>query len=169
MWPFANSLFMVAATAILSFVAARYWHGRSALEAETAARESDNRERDAKIAELNLRLSVVTAAVVPISEAFKAVLIKELTHYHTPELDKLLAKIGPPQTLTDIEVIRLERLLDERSRDMADSITDSERDAATMLPMVIKRAKAEAIEPKVAPADALMQIVSLPLQSETNH
>ena len=80
---------------------------------------------------------------VPISTAFQAILIKELTHFHTPEMDALMAKIGPPNTLTVVEQERLAVLLNERMKDMGPLISDSERDAARILPAIMKRAKIE--------------------------
>lgn len=106
--------------------------------------------RDAKIIELEKQLALIAASVVPISTAFQAILIKELTHMHTPVLDALLAKVGPPSSLTEDETEEMAQLLKERALDMGDQISSSERDAAIMLPMVIKRAKIELDEPLVA-------------------
>ena len=96
-----------------------------------------------RVTDLERQLTSVTQQVVPISAAFQAILIKELTHFHTPEMDALMLKIGPPFTLTDGEAARLGVMLAERQRDMNDQISDSERDAAQMLPMVIKRVLAD--------------------------
>lgn len=96
-----------------------------------------------RIVELESQLMVVKEKVVPISAAFQAILIKELTHFHTPVMDALLVKLGPPNTLTDAEEKELAAALRQRSKDLNGAISDSERDAAEMLPMVVKRAKAE--------------------------
>jgi len=105
--------------------------------------EVEKRER--RISELERQLAVLNQVVVPISTAFQAILIKELTHMHTPEMDALLAKIGPPSTLTDAEEVELAEGLAQRAKDMGDQISESERDAALILPSVIKRAKAESV------------------------
>lgn len=97
-----------------------------------------------RVADLEGKLALVNQAVIPISTAFQAILIKELTHYHTPEMDGLMTKIGPPNLLTPAEELRLAILLEERTRDMDVQISDSERDAALILPAVMKRARAEA-------------------------
>jgi len=81
---------------------------------------------------------------VPLNMAMQAMLIKELTHYHAPEMDVLMQNLGPPSTLSESEEARLAVLLDERTREMGPLISPSERDAAAILPVIIKRAKAEA-------------------------
>ena len=47
-----------------------------------------------RIVELERQVALVGQAIVPISAAFQAILIKELTHIHTPVLDRLLEKVG---------------------------------------------------------------------------
>ena len=130
-------------------------------------RKSDSRtvtgaERDRRITELERQLSLVNQAVVPISTAFQAILIKELTHYHTPRMDELMVKLGPPDVLSEAEEAELIDALDERTRDMGDLISDAERDAARMLPMVMKRARAET-EAAAATANApVIKVVLVP-------
>ncbi len=96
-----------------------------------------------RVTELEVKLAGINQVVVPISAAFQAILIKELTHLHTPEMDALLVKLGPPITLTKTEMERLSMLLIERERDMHEEIPDSEREAALMLPLVMKRVLAD--------------------------
>ena len=91
---------------------------------------------------LELRSHMIgTATAVPINVAIQTLLIKELTHYHTPEVDALLAKLGPPFTLTDDEERALLLALEKREQEKDSQITDSEREAARMLPLIIKRIK----------------------------
>jgi hypothetical protein len=101
------------------------------------------RAREARMVELETKLAVVSASVVPISTAFQAILIKELTHHVTPEMDALLVKLGPPSTLTPEEHDRLSIMLVERTNDYGSEISPSERDAAYILPVVMKRAQEE--------------------------
>ncbi len=96
-----------------------------------------------RVTELEIKLAGINQVFVPISAAFQAILIKELTHLHTPEMDALLVKLGPPMILTELEMERLGTLLLERERDMHEEIDDLERDAALMLPLVMKRVKAD--------------------------
>jgi len=118
---------------------------------------------DARITALEQEIAKMNLAVQPLSAAFQAVLIKQLTHIHTPELDALLVKLGPPVTLTAEEEVRLSTLLKERTTDMHDEIDDSEREAAEMLPLVIKRVKAEQGMNK---DDVVNTLVGVPAQKQ---
>ena len=164
--PFLNSLILAVVSAGMAFLASRYFSNRRMIDAEREKAILANALRDDRITALTTQLAVISAAVVPISTAFQSILIKELTHYHTPELDALMARVGPPSQLNEIETQRLELLLRERSKDMAKDIPESERDAALMLPLVMKRAKAEnaatLAEPNVIVPGTMVQFVSLP-------
>jgi hypothetical protein len=141
--PFANSIAILVIGSFGTFATTWYWTQRSA-SAKARVRIADASQKAVeRISELENKLAVVTAAVVPISTAFQAILIKELTHSHTPELDDLLAKIGPPNVLSAIEDARMRVLLKERTVDQGPLISAAERDAAIMLPLVMARAKAE--------------------------
>jgi hypothetical protein len=153
--------------AIIGFVAAWYWFGRNVRQRQAeqlvtdakneASRLADTREIAAaqrakelqefvvRFADLEAKFAILSQAVVPISAAFQAILIKELTHFHTPEMDALMPKLGPPSTLSATEETRLATLLVERQQDMGDLITESERDAAKMLLLVAKRASVETV------------------------
>lgn len=138
--------------AFLAWIAALYWLRRKA--------RADMSER---ITSIEKQLALVGQAVLPISTAFQAILIKELTHFHAPELDELLTKIGPPSTMTPEEEARFAVLLKERTRDLGDQITDSERGAALILPTIIKRAKAEAAILETVPAiPVAFKLVTVP-------
>jgi len=139
-----NSIALLIFASLLTFVAARYWFQRNIALASAKAIADDHQRVLNRLVELETKLALVNQAVIPISTAFQAILIKELTHFHTPEMDALMEKIGPPNTLTDEEERRLAQLLDERTRDMGPLISDAERDAAKILPAVMKRARAEA-------------------------
>lgn len=159
-WPLASSVLLLVIGAGLAFLSTIYWTGR----AESAARHKtyldDNVSRDRRLVDLEKQLALVGAAVVPIATAFQAILIKELTHFHTPEMDLLLTKIGPPASLTEIEFARLIELLAQREIDLGDMISPSERDAARMLPMIMRRAIMEYDAPMYK--TAMIQAVVLP-------
>lgn len=109
-----------------------------------------------RLTELDMRVKTLTETVIPISAAFRSVLIRELTHNHTPELDALLQKLEPTNKLTSQEEVRLAVLLRERVVEFNDPlITDSERDAAAMLPMVLKRVQRE-LEAEVLAVQAVV-------------
>ena len=122
------SLVAILLIMIVSFALTRYLTGR----------------REAKLHAEIAVLYEKFGLPIPISTAFQTVLVKQMTHYHTPEMDGLMKKIGPPNTLTEAEEHRLTILLKERTQDMGSEITPSERDAAAILPMVMKRARIEA-------------------------
>lgn len=150
-------------TAILSFVAALYWANRNAKKESVARVAAAESALKLRVLALETQLAVVNQSIQPISVAFQAILIKQLTHYHTPKLDALLKKLGPPLCLTADEEVEIGRLLHERTRDMHDEIDQSERDAATMLPFVMARVRHELTEP---PADIDLVVVKMPKSYE---
>lgn len=113
-----------------------------------------------RLEELERQLGLFGQTILPISAAFQAILVKQLTHLHTPVLDALLKKLGPPYDLTDAEFVELETLLAERVIVMDDQIDESERDAATMLPLVMRRVKAEFELLQTAPISLQMVTVA---------
>ena len=121
-----------------------------------------------RVARVEAKMASIGDTILPISMAFQAILIKELTHFHTPEMDALLVKIGPPFALTIGEEARLATLLTQRAEDMGDKITQSEREAATILPAIMRRARVEA-EKLDLPRDFKMQIVAAPIIIKENH
>lgn len=152
-----NSVGLVVFAASLTFMASAFWNRRNRRELEDKIKKDAEAAVGARLTELENKLAILNQAVVPISAAFQAILIKELTHFHTPELDGYLSKVGPPSRLTLVEEERMLLLLDERAKELNGDIPESERDAAVMLPMVMKRAKLE--------VDALVvdvQVVALP-------
>jgi hypothetical protein len=128
---------------------------------------ADSRQRTAlsllvnRIVELERQAALVSGAVVPISAAFQITLIRDLTHFHTPEMDALMVKLGPPLALSEEEALRLEHLLSERAKDMGLEISDAERDAAAMLPLVMRRVKADIGRTGIA-AEPLVHILVTP-------
>lgn len=100
-----------------------------------------------RIGELERQLGIVGAQVAPFNVAFQSMLVKQLTHFHTPENDRLLAKLGGvnvPPTITDEEEAELHVALQAIVDDP--TIPADERDAAEMLPIQIRRVKREAEE-----------------------
>jgi len=136
---------LLVIAAALSFMTARYLARKEAAILLHTTRKEEDRLLRARITELERQLAVIGSTVEPISTAFQALLIKQLTHFHTPELDALLVKVGQQSyALEPEEEARLSELLEQRTKDMGKLIDDSERDAAHMLPFVIRRVRAEA-------------------------
>lgn len=114
-----------------------------------------------------LLLQVVLQAM-PLAVALQTQLVRELTHYHTPRMDALLQKLGPPITLTPAEMAELQAAILEREGDMGAAISPEERDAAHILPVVIQRAQRESVQVTTMPI--LAQLVLIPqYDSEVLH
>jgi len=137
-WPIINSIGLLILSIGLTFLSTRYFHRRTEVRIAEEARERTEKLMSARIEELERRLGEVGSTVQPLSAAFQAMLIKQLTHFHTPVLDALLVKLGPPVTLTDEEREQMTMLLEERSRDVGAQIDELERHAAHILPYVVK-------------------------------
>jgi hypothetical protein len=129
-----HPLFLLLVGALLTLFAAMYWNMRAGKE-----------KLETRLLEMEKSLALVTASVVPISTAFQAILIKELTHEATPEMDALLVKVGPPYTLSHAEERKLVGMLQERAELEGTLMTASEKYAAKMLPWVIMRVNAESV------------------------
>src|SRR6266478_4615942 len=145
---------LVLLSALISFLSVAYWTSlarrdkmQERLLDDTRQRTEQTRhERDdvlARLVKIETSLAVIDQKVMPISTALQTILVKELTHFHTLRMDSLLARIGPPSELTDAEEAELTQALLERTQDMGHLISDSERDAAFILPAIMRRAKVE--------------------------
>ena len=145
--------------AFLSFLVGLFWYRLNSARTSREKLQTEYAALMLRVDTLDKQLALVGHDVVPISAALQAMLIKELTHFHTPRMDLLMSKLGPPSALTDGEEAELLALLQEREADMGDLISDSERDAAHILPVIIKRAKAEALA--LAQAQPTLQTVAV--------
>jgi len=116
---------------------------QESLDAKPQQARQDREDLLIRFLKIETSLAVIDQKVVPISTALQTILVKELTHYHTPVMDELLSRIGPPSELSVEEESDLTKLLLERTRDMGLLISSSERDAAFILPAIMRRAKIE--------------------------
>src|ERR1700735_3579393 len=84
--------------AALSFIGGSYWRGRArkdvTKDAAGAALLATAEDVQRQLNELQGKMALLGQAVQPITAAYSALLVKSLTHFHTPEIDKLLAKVG---------------------------------------------------------------------------
>lgn len=154
-----NSVGLLVLGAGLSFAAARYWFQRNQAVAAAAKIQAEHDKLMNRVMELERDTALVKASVVPITTAFQALLIKELTHFHTPVMDALMVKVGPPNTLTDEEETQLATLLAERAVSLNGRISASEKDAADILPAVMRRAR---IEQKLIESESVLAVVAVP-------
>lgn len=166
-----QALINLGIAAILAFASAYFFYTRNTAirkaerlvdqeRAKAAAIHDEYLRTKARIEELERQLGLFGQTILPISAAFQAILVKQLTHFHTPVLDGLLKKLGPPYELTDAEAAELARLLEEREVVVDDQIDESEREAARMLPLVMKRVKAEFELLQTAPISLQMVTVA---------
>lgn len=170
--PTVINIALLVLAAALGFVTKLYFTMRSNAATKLKDAVDDKKEIEGRLNTLEGQVALVNAAVVPISTAFQAILIKELTHFHTPEMDKLLAKIGPPNILTSSENDRLAVLLEARTRDLGVEISPSERDAAHILPAVMKRSQLEQSRLQLAEKlglklMTLTEVIGVPEHSES--
>lgn len=126
-----------------TFMAAWYWWQKKEAAEKAKAIETEHKKLVEQVDDLENKIALLTQSILPMNTAFQTILVRELTHYHTPVMDELLEKLGPPYTLTDAEEVQLSQALAQRTQDMGDKITEPERDAARILPYIMKRVKAE--------------------------
>lgn len=111
-------------------------------------RQKDARNKlSDRLSELEKQLAIVGTQIAPFNTAYQSMLIKQLTHYHTPVMDALMVKlggVGVPPTITEEEEAELIEALKQRTEDMGPEISEDERDAAEILPIVMRRVKREA-------------------------
>ena len=136
------------------------------LRVAQAAREIAFTHLSLTVESLARQLVLVGQTAVPLSLAFQALLVKELTHYHTPAVDALLAKLGPPFLLTSAEENVLLEALRQRERDMGAAISESEREAAHILPAVIRRVQRELAALPLVEAPLVQLVTILPALGE---
>lgn len=151
-----NSIGLVLLTSAVSFAASWFWYTKKARTDKVHDDEVVAGDTAHRIQDLEKQLAVLTATFTPISEAFKAVLIKQLTHFHTPEMDALLEKAAK-NGLSNSEEKRLQQMLIARAQDLNGRIDSSEREAALMLPLVMNRVRAGA-----AVTDSEVMVVLVP-------
>ena len=143
MEPTLKAGLVILFSAVVGYGFARFGRGRDRnQEAEDAKAEAVVKQNE-EIALLRQQLAVLTATATPLTAAYQAMLIAKLTHFHTPAMDSLMLKLGPPSTLTAAEEIGLAQALRERVSDMGPEIDEAERTAARLLPDVALLARLE--------------------------
>jgi hypothetical protein len=161
--PELNSVLLVLLLAGLGMLG--WWYKVKRGETVNAeAAETSRRESIAsRLTKIEEDMRALNFTVQPITTAMTAVLVQRLTHLHELETDALLAKVGPPNTLTINEEAKLAELLKERTHDMAPHISDLERNAAQMLPLVIERSR---LEGSAKEGNTELALVSVPKAHE---
>jgi hypothetical protein len=170
---FTNSVLLLIISAILAFAAAWFWFSRNTAIEKAKVLAVDHAAVLSRLSFAEAQLARIDQVVVPINTMMQAMLVRELTHYHTPEMDELMKKIGPPSLLSEEETKRLIVLLEERTKDMGPLISASERGAATILPVIMERAKAEQDQIGYAESTktqlvSVVSIVAVPIPSTSD-
>jgi hypothetical protein len=127
--------------ASLLLLGAAYWKLQTKKELAKAALEDTARSVQDQLGSLKSQMLILGQAVQPLTAAMAAVLVKQLTHFHAPNTDALLAKVGPPSTLTRAEEKQLAEAMDTRMID--GDITLLERNSAQLLLLFIERSRLE--------------------------
>jgi hypothetical protein len=138
------ALTLVAGTTI-GLLTTWFWRARDHEKTRIATAAAERAAMQAELTEMKSRLAVMGASMTTVSALFQKIIITELTHLSTPELDALLVKLGPPNILTAADETRMMALLKERADDPNPSISGTERDDCRMLPAIIKRVRAELV------------------------
>jgi hypothetical protein len=155
-----NTIAISVLTAALIWLGTAYWRLRTAREDKAKALALTAEDVQKQLGEFRNQLQLLGQAVQPITAAMSAVLVKSLTHFHKPKVDALLAKVGPPCTLS----LREEHdLACEMQTVMSDvSIPDLERNSARLLLLIVERSRLEGANDK--PAD--LALVGIPRAHE---
>jgi hypothetical protein len=154
-----ESIVLLFVGAVVSFLVAWYWIVRGAKVKAAEKLAEATLKLESRVVELEGKLTLLNQTVMPLSTAFQNKLVEMLTHAHTPEIDGWLAKLGPPNTLTEEEAILLTAALKDKITDKTVAIPDSERTAAEILPLVIRLAKEETASLAAGPSQLKMVTV----------
>jgi hypothetical protein len=129
--------------AFITFAFAWYWYQKRIADEKAKEIAEAHKKLGEKVDDLENRLALLTQSVLPMNTAFQTILVRELTHYHEKRTDYLLEQLGPPNIISEAEEEELSNALEKRTHDMGEEIGQSEREAAIILPYIIKRVRAE--------------------------
>ena len=137
-------------SAILALMSALYLQARSSKRATEAHLVERLEGIDKQFGILTNQLSILSTQVSPLWARVQSQIASELHHPHPryAEMDKLLEKLeAKPDELDDVERARLKTLLLERSIDMHEDITDSQRSSAKLMIGVMDKVLIEKANP----------------------
>lgn len=164
-FPFLYGLFGILFGSFVGFFITHHWRTLDKRNKKEQVIEDEKTELLLRVVALEKQLEVLSHAVTPISTAFQAILINELTHLSCPETDALLEKIGPPNILTVAEKMLLFEMLEKRAMDIK-FVGQSERDAAVMLPYVMRRVEIEEMQLKTIIKQFRFVNIPIPLEDK---
>lgn len=133
----------------------------STRDRKRTADETKMAELEKTIADLKTRVALYDKVIEPLWTAAQRKLIEELTHFHTPELDELIAK-DVADALPDRDRPLMFKLMEERAATLDGSITPQEREAAAIYPIISNKAREERLAIKVATEPPVPMLVAVP-------
>lgn len=134
---------LIAVASIIFAAAISYYFALRKARNESAS--EDDADLVKRISELEKQLAIVGTQIAPLNTVFQSMLVKQLTHAHTPYQDALMKKLGGegiPPTITEEEEVALVEVLKQIAADPA--VPEAEREAAKILPTQMKRVKRDA-------------------------
>lgn len=139
--PWLIPIATVVVGSFLTLIVGLYFYYRRSRQDAAEKIADSTKELTEQVRDLERELEGIKANVKPFSVALQDVLTRRLTNFHTPILDALLQKVGPEMSVEDEELLR-EALL-RRVDELNGHLEELERDAAIMLPMVMRWVRAE--------------------------
>lgn len=133
MSPLVQGILLLTTGATLTFLATWFWK-------RNAAKDVDK----GRISELEKQMAVLMAEAQPINAYVQAMAIAKLTHFHTPQTDELLAKVGANTRLSEPEVEQLATALKEREGVVDSEVDEEERIWARIFPDIVRLKQIEA-------------------------
>lgn len=133
MHPLVQGVILLSAGALLTLLATWFWKRNAAKDADKG-----------RLSALEQQMAVLTAEAQPINAYVQAMAIAKLTHFHTPETDKLLAKVGTNTRLSEPDVEKLALALKQREVVVDSEVDEEERIWARIFPDIVRLARIEA-------------------------
>jgi hypothetical protein len=161
---FLLSFGTMLAGAVVGFFGTRYWRKRDRMQKMIDRRAASSALTLDKVLELESQLAQLKLTVTPITDAMQQLLIKKLTHFHTPILDALMQR-ALSGIITPEENAKMERLLVEREKELDTEVNEYERICARILPDVIRLVILSHDE-ETDPAALQLLVVSVPVVTD---
>lgn len=131
--PLVQGVLLLAAATVVGLLTTWFWKRNTAADVDKR-----------RITDLEKQMAVLTAEAQPINAYVQAMAIAKLTHFHTPETDELLAKVGANERLSEPDVEKLAAALKEREGVVDSEVDEEERIWARIFPDIVRLAKIEA-------------------------
>lgn len=131
--PLTQGVLLLTAGTALGLLVTWFWK-------RNAAKDVDK----SRITELEKQMAILTAEAKPINAYVQAMAIQKLTHFHTPQTDELLARVGANEKLSELDVEKLAAALREREVTVDSEVDEEERIWARIFPDIVRLKQIEA-------------------------